>query len=331
MLGSMRRRKLVLGLALIVAVGAAIAGPLRSYVFSSNLHPVVEGQIYRSAQPSGDELAEWIDELSLQSVVNLRGRKSQDDRRWLLEEIATAERAGIEHVSIRMSAGDIPPAPTLRKLVETIDSAPRPMLLHCKAGAERSGLAGAVAVLLETGDLDAARAEFALDKGFVYWINPRLPRVLDDYAAWLAERGEASTPDRFRAWVATEYAPYFYKARIEPLDLPTALAADAPTTLRFRITNLSRQEIPFRSERHRGVHLGAHLESPSGERRELRGGFVDLALAPGASIDLDLVVPPLERSGPWSMRVDLVDEGVKWFGALGSEPLALPIEVAAAP
>jgi len=331
MLDGMRRRKLVLLLVAIAAVGVAIAGPLRSYVFSSNLHPIVEGQIYRSAQPSGDELAQWIEELSLQSVVNLRGRKSQDDRRWLLEEIATAERAGIEHVSIRMSAGDIPPAPTLRKLVETIDSAPRPMLLHCKAGAERSGLAAAVAVLLETGDLDAARAEFALDKGFVYWVNPRLPRVLDDYAAWLAERGEASTPDRFRAWVATEYAPYFYKARIEPLDLPTTLAADAPTTLRFRITNLSRQEIPFRSERDRGVHLGAHVESPSGERRELRGGFVDLALAPGASIDLDLVVPPLERSGPWSMRVDLVDEGVKWFGALGSEPLALPIEVAAAP
>lgn len=331
MLDRMRRRKLALGVIALAVAGVALAGPLRSYVFSSNLHTVVAGEIYRSAQPSGAQLAEWIDELSLASVVNLRGRKSQDDRRWLVEEIATAERAGIEHVSIRMSAGDVPPAQTLRKLVDTIDHAPRPMLLHCKAGAERSGLAAAVAVLLETGDLDAARAEFALDKGFVHWVNPRLPRVLDDYAAWLAEQGETSTPDRFRAWVATEYAPYFYRVRIEPLDSPTKLAADAPTTLRFRITNLSRQEIPFRSERHRGVHLGAHLESPGGERRELRGGFVDLALAPHASVELDLVVPPLERSGPWSMRVDLVDEGVKWFGALGSEPLALPIEVAAAP
>jgi protein tyrosine phosphatase (PTP) superfamily phosphohydrolase (DUF442 family) len=331
MLGCMRSRRILVALVVLVAGAFAVAGPLRSYVFSSNLHTVVEGEIYRSAQPTGERLAQWIDELSLASVVNLRGRKSEDDRHWLVEEIATAERAGIEHVSIRMSAGDVPPAPTLRKLVETIDTAPRPMLLHCKAGAERSGLASAVAILLETGDLEAARREFALDKGFVHWINPRLPRVLDDYATWLAERGETSTPDRFRAWVATEYAPYFYRARIESLDVPATFASDAPTKLRFRVTNLSRQEIPFRSERHRGVHLGARLESPSGEHRELRGGFVDLALAPNASVELELVVPPLEPSGPWSMRVDLVDEGVKWFGALGSEPLALPIEVAAAP
>jgi protein tyrosine phosphatase (PTP) superfamily phosphohydrolase (DUF442 family) len=324
----MRRALLLLVLG---AAAIAVAGPLRSYVFSSNLHPVIEGEVYRSAQPSGEQLSEWIEELSLASVLNLRGRKSEDDRRWLLEEIETAERAGIEHVSIRMSAGDVPPAPTLRKLVETLDTAPRPLLLHCKAGAERSGLAAAVAVLLESGDLDAARAEFALDKGFVYWVNPRLPRVLDAYATWLAERGEESTPDRFRAWVETEYAPYFYRARIEALDAPAVLASGAGTRMRFRITNLSREEIPFRSDRDRGVHLGAKLESPGGEVRELRGGFVDLALAPGDSVELDLEIPPLERTGPWALRVDLVDEGVKWFGALGSEPLALPIEVAAAP
>lgn len=319
---------------LLLVVGAAalaVAGPLRSYVFSSNLHTVVEGKIYRSAQPSGEQLAEWIEDLSLRSVVNLRGRKSHDDRRWLVEEIATAERAGIEHVSIRMSAGDVPPAQTLRELVRTLDTAPRPLLLHCKAGAERSALAAAVVVLLETGDLDAARAEFALDKGFVHWINPRLPRVLDAYAAWLAERSEASTPDRFRAWVETEYAPHFYRARIEPLDTPAVLASGATARLRFRVTNLSREDIPFRSDRDRGVHLGAELASPGGEVRELRSGFVDLALAPGASVELDLELPALDRPGPWALRVDLVDEGVKWFGALGSEPLALPIEVAAAP
>jgi protein tyrosine phosphatase (PTP) superfamily phosphohydrolase (DUF442 family) len=331
MLGRMRSLRRALLVLLVAAVAFAVAGPLRSYVFSSNLHAVVEGEIYRSAQPSGARLDEWIHTLGLRSVVNLRGEKSHDDRRWLREEIETAERAGIEHVSIRMSAADVPPAQTLRTLVRTLDTAPRPLLLHCKAGAERSALAAAVAVLLETGDLTAARAEFALDKGFVAWINPRLPRVLDDYAAWLAGRGETSTPDRFRAWVESEYAPYFYRARIEAIDAPAPLAAGASTTLRFRVTNTSREAIPFRSERHRGVHLGAKLTSPGGEHRELRGGYVDLALAPGATVELDLVVPALERPGPWSLQVDLVDEGVKWFGALGSQPLALPIEVAAAP
>jgi protein tyrosine/serine phosphatase len=316
--------------AIVCGLGVLAVGPMRSYVFETNLHPVFEGEIYRSAQPSGARLGEWIEELDLKSVVNLRGRKGDDDRRWLLEEVAVAEQAGIEHVSIRMSAGDVPPAPTLRKLVDTLDSAPRPLLLHCKAGAERSALAAAVAVLLETGDLDAARAEFALDKGFVEWINPRLPRLLDAYAAWLAERGETSTPDRFRTWAHTEYAPYFYKAKIEPIDVPIAFAPNAPTELRFRVTNTSREPIPFRSTRDRGVHLGAKITGADGVvRRELRGGYVDLRLAPGESTELTLSVPALDAPGPWSLRVDLVDEGVKWFGALGSEPLDLPIEVAA--
>lgn len=326
------RKPLRLLLAAIALVAAlAVLGPLRAYVFERNLHEVIEGEVYRSAQPSGPRLTEWIETLSLRSVVNLRGRKSQDDRRWLRDEIEAAERAGIEHVSIRMSADDVPPAPTLRRLVETLDSAPRPLLLHCAAGAERSALASAVAVLLSNGDLDAARAEFALDKGFVHWLNPRLPRVLDDYATWLAEQGETSSPDRFRAWVATEYAPYFYKARIEALDAPVALAANAPTTLRFQVTNTSRQPIPFRSTRDAGVHLGAHLEAAGGSvRHELRGDRIDLDLTPGASVELTLDLPALAEPGRWSLRVDLVDEGVKWFGALGSEPLSLPIEVAAA-
>jgi len=325
------QRRWVPAAVVAVVAAAALGGPLRSCVFESNLHPVIAGQVYRSAQPTGAHLEEWIRTLSLRTVVNLRGEKADDDRRWLRDELAATERAGIGHVSIRMSSDDLPPAPTLRKLVETLDTAQRPLLLHCAAGAERSALASAVAVLLATGDLSAARAEFALDKGFVRWLNPRLPRVLDQYEAWLAEQHATSTPDRFRDWVATEYAPYFYRARIEPLGAPALLAAGAPSQLRFRVTNTSREPIPFRSARDRGVHLGAHLVGPDGSaRRELRGGFVDLALAPGASVELDLAVPALAPPGAWSLQVDLVDEGVKWFGALGSEPLALPIEVAAA-
>jgi protein tyrosine phosphatase (PTP) superfamily phosphohydrolase (DUF442 family) len=322
-------------LLLVVLLGAALltaAGPLRSYVFERNLHAIVEGRVYRSAQPSGERLAEWISELGLRTVLNLRGQKSDDDRHWLKEEIATAEQAGIAHVSLRMSAADMPPAQTLRELVRVIDTAERPLLLHCKAGAERSGLAAAVVVLLETGDLDAARAEFALDKGFVQLLNPRLPRVLDDYEAWLRERGETSTPDRFRAWATTEYAPYFYRARIDPIDAPDRLAAGTSASLRFRITNESRQPIEFQSDRHTGVHLGARLAPPGGGAGiELRGDLVDLSLAPGASTELALALPALAEPGLWALRVDLVDEGVKWFHSLGSTPLDLPIEVASAP
>lgn len=324
------RRSLWLVAALIAAIGLAIAGPLRSFVFESNLHAVVAGQIYRSAQPSEADIDRWVRELGLRSVVNLRGAKGKEDRRWLADERSASSRNGIEHVSLRMSSDDIPPAQTLRELVRILDTAPRPLLLHCRAGAERSSLASAVAVLLAGGDLAAAHAEFALDKGFVFLVNPRLPRVLDDYEQWLA--GQPSTPDRFRSWVGTEYVPYFYRARIEPIDAPTRIAAGTATELRVRVTNTSRYPILFRSDRDRGVHLGAHLrQQGGGDPIELRAGLVDLELAPDATTELTLPLPPIPAPGRYDVEVDLVDEGVKWFQALGSQPLTLPIEVAEGP
>ena len=330
MRSSRRTFALVVAILGAISVALVIAGPLRSFVFDSNLHPVVPGQIYRSAQPSEGDIDRWVPEFGLRSVVNLRGAKGQDDRRWLAKERVAASRNGVLHVSLRMSADDIPPAQTLRELVRILDTTPRPLLLHCRAGAERSALASAVAVLLTGGDLAAARAEFALDKGFVYVVNPRLPRVLDDYEEWLA--GEPTTPDRFRRWVATEYAPYFYRAQIEPIDAPVRIAAGAATELRVRVTNTSRQTIAFQSAPQRGVHLGAHLRPLGGaDPTEVRAGFVDLELAPGAATELTLPLPPIAEPGRYEVEVDLVDEGVKWFQALGSQPLTLPIEVAEAP
>ncbi|MBS1105102.1 MAG: hypothetical protein H6Q91_604 [Deltaproteobacteria bacterium] len=330
MRNSRRTPALIAAVAAVIGVGLGIAGPLRSYLFDSNLHPVVAGQIYRSAQPSEGDIDRWVPELGLRSIVNLRGAKGKDDRRWLAEERAAASRNGTLHVSLRMSSDDIPPAQTLRELVHILDTVPRPLLLHCAAGAERSGLASAVAVLLTGGDLVAARAEFALDKGFVYLANPRLPRVLDEYEEWLA--GEPTTPDRFRQWVATEYVPYFYRAQIEPIGAPVRVVAGAAAELRVRVTNTSRQTIAFQSARERGVHLGAHLRSPGGaDLSELRAGYVDLELAPGAATELTLPLPPIAAPGRYEVEVDLVDEGVKWFHDLGSQPLTLPIEVAEAP
>jgi len=324
------RRSLWFVAALIAALGLTLAGPLRLLVFESNLHTVIAGQIYRSAQPSQADIDRWVPELGLRSIVNLRGAKGTADRRWLADEREAAHRNGIEHVSLRMSAGDIPPAQTLRELVHILDTAPRPLLFHCLAGAERSALASAVAVLLNGGDLAAAHAEFALDKGFVYLVNPRLPRVLDEYEQWLA--GQPTTTDRFRTWVMTAYAPYFYRARIEPIDAPTRIPVGAATALRVRVTNTSRQAIPFRATRDRGVHLGAKLRGAGGaDPIELRAGLVDLELAPGETTELTLPLPPIAAAGRYDVEVDLVDEGVKWFQALGSPPLTVSIEVAEAP
>jgi protein tyrosine phosphatase (PTP) superfamily phosphohydrolase (DUF442 family) len=317
----------------VVALAALVAlpGPVRTYLLEENLHPVVPGKIYRSAQPSASELEAMIDELGLRSILNLRGERG--GREWLEAEQEVAARRGVEHHSVRLNADRMPPSQRLREVVRVLDEAPRPLLFHCQGGVERSGLVGALAVLLTGGDLDAARREFAASKGFVGFLaRTDLPLVLDDYERWLAGRGEPHDPERLRHWIDEEYAPYFYRARIEPVDPPAELRVGEPATLRFRVTNTSTRTIPFRESRRRGVHLGALLEpGPEAEASasQLRSGFVDLDLAPGQATELELPLPPLAEAGRWSMRVDLVDEHVKWFGDMGSEPIELAVEVRA--
>ena len=312
-----------------LALAMALPGPLHTYLFESNLMPVIEGQLYRSAQPEPDELRRWVETLGLRSVVNLRGERGGDG--WLRRERDLATSLGVAHYDLHLDADRMPPAPRMRELVKILDGAPRPLLFHCKGGVERSGLVGAVAVLLAGGDLDTARHQFDLSKGFVPLIaNSDLPRVLDDYAGWLSQQGAVSSPERFRTWVATAYAPDFYRAEIAPLDAPTALAQGVRPVLRFRVTNRSLRPIPFRAEDGRGVHLGALLHPPegsAGRTQELRGDGIDMQLLPGQSTELSLSLPALDGPGAWRLEVDLVDEGVKWFAAMGSEPLALQLLV----
>jgi protein tyrosine phosphatase (PTP) superfamily phosphohydrolase (DUF442 family) len=323
------RGRLLAAVAAALALAMAVPGPLHTYLFESNLMPVIDGQVYRSAQPEPDELARWVETLGLRSIVNLRGERGSGG--WLREERDLATSLGVAHYDVHLDADRMPPAPRLRELVKILDSAPRPLLFHCKGGVERSGLVGAVVVLLAGGDLDAARHQFDASKGFVpLVVNSDLPRVLDDYAGWLAAQGAASTPERFRTWVATAYAPDFYSAEIAPVDAPTALAQGVPQVLRFRVTNRSLHPIPFRAESGRGVHLGARLRPPEGSAErplELRGDGVELRLEPGESTELALSLPALDGPGTWRLDVDLVDEGVKWFAAMGSEPLALRLLV----
>jgi protein tyrosine/serine phosphatase len=55
-----------------------------------------------------------------------------------------ARRKGIIHIDVSMSAGKQPDAATVDRLIEVFKTAPKPILVHCEGGADRSGLASAI-------------------------------------------------------------------------------------------------------------------------------------------------------------------------------------------
>lgn len=158
----------------------------------SSLHAVEKGRVYRSSQPDEDLLARWIEHHGLKTVVCLRGDGDGAGR-----SRRPAQAAGIAFVHLPMSAQRRPRAETLLALWELFENAEYPLLVHCRAGADRTGLAAALYVLWRTNDLDAARGELVLIP-YLHWGAREMDQVLADYAPY---HGTLSFPD----WVRQHY------------------------------------------------------------------------------------------------------------------------------
>lgn len=311
----------LLGGALVIAVSALLLftpGGLQRILFARNFRSVVPG-IYRSAQPTQRDLETWRVEPGIQSLLSLR--RPKPGRTWYDDELAFVRAHDLEHETVALSGEHLPSPEELWRILRFLDHAPRPILLHCSAGVERTGLAAAVAVLLDGGTPERAREEFSRSRGFLEFLGiSDLPHFVDRYAAWLEEEQHDSHPALFRLWAETVYAPYFYRAEL-------ALVGREGRALRVRVTNRSREVIPFRNAAP-GVRLGAHWRPRGGAVQELRGETARLDLAPGASVDLAFPLPGASgagRAGPGVLELDLVDEGRKWFAEMGSPTLALPL------
>lgn len=133
----MRMVKWTTGL-LLVLVSLVITCVMH-LVVTRNFHVVVPGAVYRSAQPSGADLIEYHERLGIRSVVNLRGVNPQ--AAWYRDEVAATERLGIELITFEMSAKRRMSPDRAKDLIQVLSSAPKPMLIHCNGGADRTGLA----------------------------------------------------------------------------------------------------------------------------------------------------------------------------------------------
>ena len=109
---------------------------------SSNFHPITDGEAYRSAQMNGETLENHIKEYGIKSVLNLRGDEAESP--WYQDEIKISEKNHVAHYNVALSAEREPSAEDAQKLMKVFNEAPRPILIHCKAGADRSGLVAAM-------------------------------------------------------------------------------------------------------------------------------------------------------------------------------------------
>ena len=108
----------------------------------------------RSAQPTS-QLPDWIREYRIRSILNLRGGNSADW--WYEAEVNAARGGGVTFYDFPISATKRPTRRELLVLIDTLRSCTYPLLIHCKSGADRTGLASALYMMVERNPAGAGR------------------------------------------------------------------------------------------------------------------------------------------------------------------------------
>lgn len=168
-------------------------------VLWTNLYPVAPG-VWRSNQPSPRQL-EAHAKRGIRSVLNLRGASGQSF--WLFEREACT-RHGMALHDLNMSARSAPSRHTLLDLHHLLTTLERPLLMHCKSGADRTGLAAALYLIWVEGR-PLAEAQQQLSWRYVH-LSTGPTGILDHFLrvyARIAETREISLLD----WIRTEYDP----------------------------------------------------------------------------------------------------------------------------
>ena len=171
------RRCAAVCLIMAVALGAYI-GYLQIY---GNLHEVIAGQLYRSAQPSPSQIVDYADRYNIKSIINLRG--DNEGKSWYDREIKTANALGIAHFDFKMSARRELSPERIAQLTRLMRDAPKPLLIHCKSGSDRTGLA-AVIYLNQIAGVPEELAEGQLSIYFGHIGIPHLSRAYAMDASW---------------------------------------------------------------------------------------------------------------------------------------------------
>ncbi len=263
-------------------------------------------------------------------MVNLRGSCAGFD--WYIAECRASAELDASQVDLCFSAGRLPAVAEMRRLVEVIDRGERPLLFHCQRGADRTGLASAVALLLSPEvPYEQARRQLSPRYGHVALGRPaNLDLFFDLYEAWLKRQGQPHSPAAFRYWVEAGYAGGPCRARVEPLDLPQSVRAGLPFGVRLRFHNTSERPWHLRPEASAGIHAWFVVTNSHAQVLTMtRSGFLEAEVPPGQSIDLTLPVPAIPSPGHYVLSVDMIEESHCSFSQVGSEPWEWEFEVRA--
>lgn len=320
-----RRRGIARAAGAIIAVLAiTTAWYVWQICWLGNFHEVRRGELYRSAQLGSSRLASALRSYGIQSVINLRG--AQPDADWFREQMSVVRDAGATQLDIEWSHDALPWPSQIEPLVSALENASRPILIHCWGGADRTGLACAIAELLAGAAPETARHQLSVRFGHLP-IGPasHLDEFFALYQQALMTSSDRHSRDRFRQWLQHEYAPRGYRAEIVIQSIPDRVRPGESFAVSCLVRNPTQSAWQFHRGARRGIRMSVAIPTAGIDKR---AGFFERTVSPGESIVLSVQLAAPRQPGRHELVIDLVDEGRQWFRDVGSPAVCRPLIVA---
>jgi len=165
----------------------------------ANTHQISPG-VFRTNQPSPGRLRRFKAR-GIGTVLNLRGYVRTP---IYFQEKATCEALGLQMVDLTLRAAEAPDPQALRALIALFRAQTGPFVMHCKSGADRTGLGSAIYLMVIKGQpVQQARKMLSVRYIHFWWGKAGiLDMFLDSYGAAHAQTGIG-----FEDWLDTQYDP----------------------------------------------------------------------------------------------------------------------------
>lgn len=205
-------KRVVIFLLILIAILAVIVGSRLAYNYlTDNVHTVISGKIYRTAQLDHAGLKKYTKQFGLKTIINLRGRWPSNH--WYQVENHFAKQHNLHYYALQFSAYHLPKKEMVRKLVSVLETAPKPLAFHCEGGADRTGMASIISVILFDKDSPTITQLKHQASWYYNAISPRTVgyQMLRNYLAWLKQNHHVQSSKKlFLEWLnsSTKMKPY---------------------------------------------------------------------------------------------------------------------------
>ena len=165
--------------------------------FWTNFFEIAPG-VYRSNQPTRRRFEKYA-AMGIKTVVNLRGEEKYSH--YLFEK-ETCDALGLELLNAKLWARKAAGPHRILGVLDALRAAEKPMMFHCKSGADRAGFVAAMYLMVfENQPVEVARKQLSLKYIHLDFTATGVQDyILDVYAARV-KRG----PIGFEDWIRFEY------------------------------------------------------------------------------------------------------------------------------